>query len=280
MLKPWNGLRCIPAMKPSTTRRARTPRCARRATTAGSRNCRAPPAPRAPASPRSGWAPDEARWNEPVTSGPPRPVRASGAGGSPPLILPREGHHLLVLDVERLAPEAAVELPAGEPRNPQQQLELGPVDPAHRGLGPARRHQGPITVELADLVGRVLDLVHRVDRAGVVVLERVPGPGIDGLELENRSVRRGKDLRAGEERSMHHQDPSRGQVVATAAERGELVLGREVVEEGVEGDRDQRVAARQGEVAQLADRLPRLEPRRGPPPPPCPQPADAELATL
>src|SRR2546426_6977040 len=155
-------------MKPSTTSRARTSRCARRATTAGSRNCRAPPAPRAPARPRSGWAPDEARGNEPVTSGPP----------SPPSILPRERHHLLVLDIERFAPEAAVELPAREPRHPQQQLELGPVDPAHRGLGPARRHQAPLAVELAHLVDRVLDLVHRVDRAGVVVLERVPGPGI------------------------------------------------------------------------------------------------------
>src|SRR2546426_2035634 len=96
----------------STTSRARTSRCARRATTAGSRNCRAPPAPRAPARPRSGWAPDEARGNEPVTSGPP----------PPPSILPRERHHLLVLDIERFAPEAAVELPAREPRHPQQQL--------------------------------------------------------------------------------------------------------------------------------------------------------------
>src|SRR5204863_2251504 len=109
----------MPAMKPSTTSRARTSRCARRATPPGSRNARPPAAPRA--TPRSGWAPERERGNDALMARSP----ASS-------ILPRGPYHLVGVALEGPSVEATQHLVAGEARGPEQQLHLVTEGPAQR----------------------------------------------------------------------------------------------------------------------------------------------------
>src|SRR5262245_17935167 len=99
--KPWNGERCMPAMKPSTTSRARTSRCASRATIAGS-----------------------SHWVAMLTPG---------------LILPRGPLDVVALAQRPVAGgrarvvvrgEQRACLPAREARDVEQQLHLGLVDVA------------------------------------------------------------------------------------------------------------------------------------------------------
>src|SRR5438876_5705039 len=105
-LKPWNGERCMPAMKPSTTSRARTSRCESRATTAGSSSPRPPAPPASPerATPRSGWAPEAERGAEGLTSD-----------------LPGRDDEQFAFGAHRLAAETARDLPAREARGAEQQ---------------------------------------------------------------------------------------------------------------------------------------------------------------
>src|SRR5262245_51944453 len=135
----------MPAMKPSTTSRARTSSVASRATTAGSRNARPSADPRA--TPRGGWEPEAERGNEALTRAPLR--RASPAPRSRRL-LPRPGDHLLVVALERFALEAALDLPALESCQPEQQLQLVEVDPALPRMGAVR----------GDHLARGIDLAH------------------------------------------------------------------------------------------------------------------------
>src|SRR5216117_3003104 len=117
----------MPAMKPSTTSRARTSRCDSRATTSGSRNARPSLARRPPPGPAGrtgvpGRAPEAERGEEVLM--PSRP--------------PRPGQHLLVVALERRAREVALDLPARELREREQQLQLVAVHPALRGFRAVR----------------------------------------------------------------------------------------------------------------------------------------------
>src|SRR5262245_3883224 len=143
-LKPWKGLRCMPAMKPSTTNRARTSRCESRATTAGSRNARPSRAPLA--RPRSAWAPEDERGAEWVT----------------PSRLPRRDHQRALVLGGRTAVEPAGDLPAREPRQPQEQVHFARADPAHHGGEAVHVHRRPRGIELVDLDPGMLGLGRKV----------------------------------------------------------------------------------------------------------------------
>src|SRR5258705_2640392 len=98
----------MPAMKPSTTTRARTSRWESRATTAGSSTARRPRAPASRCGPRG---------SEPLAV-----ERGSGLIASPRL--PRERQHLPAVDLDRPAIPAPHDLPAVVAGEPEQQLEL------------------------------------------------------------------------------------------------------------------------------------------------------------
>src|SRR5439155_14687868 len=164
-LKPWKGLRCMPAMKPSTTSRARTSRWESRATTAGSKNARPSRAPRA--TPRSGWAPLPARGAEALI-------------GS---FLPRGPHHLVGVLLERPAVEPAAHVPAREAGRSQQQLHLGLPGPAQPEVVAVGRGRVAARVGLDHLAVHLEQLVHPVATRGGVHGDRQPGLGVRELAL-------------------------------------------------------------------------------------------------
>src|SRR2546425_1421233 len=225
----------MPAMKPSTTSRARTSRCARRATTSGSRKARPSALPRA--TPRSGCAPEPARGKEALTSAPPRAGAARTCRAPGPRscrLPPGPGDDLLVVALERRAVEAALDLPARKSREGEQQLQLVAVDPALAGLGMVRGDETSARIQLAHFDLGVLALVHDVLEAPVVDLEPIPGLRVRGLVLEDRLAIGTEPQRCAGVRDVEHERAAGLEVLAAAAQRGELVLHRLAVREHVE----------------------------------------------
>src|SRR6516162_6630145 len=150
----------MPAMKPSTTSRARTSRCASRATIAGSSHWRSsPPARAAPAPCRA------------PAAVPRVPSGAPGSFGLTRSILPRRPLDDVALADGSLpgargrvaeSGEQRARLPAREPRHVQRQLHLRLPDVAQveRELLAAR--DGPGGVRELDPPGHAPDLLHTV----------------------------------------------------------------------------------------------------------------------
>ena len=129
------------------------------------------------------------------------------------------------------------------------------------GAGPPRRRRPGQLAQLHLDVHRLVHAVARRARTTARAARRVSGcaKSCSSRHSPSGSTRRSK---VGWKRSSTSR-AARLEVLAAAAQRAQLVLGREVVEEGAERDDDQRVAARQGEVAHVGLDDARLEPERG-----------------
>ena len=106
-------------------------------------------------------------------------------------------------------------------------------------------------IQLAHFDLGVLALVHDVLEAPVVDLEPIPGLRVRGLVLEDRLAIGTEPQRCAGVRDVEHERAAGLEVLAAAAQRGELVLHRLAVREHVEGADHARVAPRHGEVAHV-----------------------------
>src|SRR5580765_1069052 len=151
----------MPAMKPSTTSRARTSRCARRATIAGSSHCRS-------SLPAGRVAPVPCRAPLAV---PRVPSGAPGSFGVTASVLPRGplddvafahgprgGPRARVAESRELRPR----LPAREARDVEQQLHLGLEDVAQVERDPLAAGHRPARVAELDTPRHATDLLHAI----------------------------------------------------------------------------------------------------------------------
>src|SRR2546428_740017 len=155
----------MPAMKPSTTTRARTSRWASRATMAGSSTSRAPRRSLRRAALGAGWPESET-------------LMASSR-------LPREAQHLSGVGLEGPPVPSAQDVPAVVLGEPEQQLELVAVNPALARLEAMGARDGARGVQLLDVDQRMLDLPDAIFRARVPHPHHAPGRGIARLGLQH-----------------------------------------------------------------------------------------------
>ena len=196
--------------------------------------------------PRSGWAPEAERG-------------APGLTGSVP---PCGPHHLVGVLLQRAAVESAAHLPAREPGDPEQQLHLGPPHPAHAERQPPRIADVAARVGLLHFALDRDELVHAIVGRAVPGDHRQPGLGMHGLDRRARLVARVRDDVEARMEHVEEERSARVEVLAHAAQRAQLIVGREHVLERAERDGDQRVAAGHGEVAHVGLEHPRGEPAR------------------
>src|SRR5262252_4266660 len=207
-LNPWKGLRWRPAMKPSTTTRARTSRCASRATTAGSSAMRSP--------------------------------RACGVliGSS---VLPGERDHRVRVLGERTAVPAAEDAPAAKPGGAEQELELEAINPALPSFEAVEARHLARAVQLLDLDQGMLHLSHAILAPGVPHPHRVAGLGMRRLDLEHARLARVEPVVQPGIRHVDHERAARLEVLVAALETRELVGGVLAMGEAVERDEHPRI---------------------------------------
>src|SRR5262245_5449209 len=224
----------MPAMKPSTTTRARTSRCDSRATTSGSSARRRSSArARTPAAPWSGWAPEADRGPDGVMS-----------------VLPCLDHHFVGVFLERAAIEPTPDLPARKAGGAEEQLHLVAVGPAQVESHPRHGRRTGIAM-LQDLALQHHDLAHTIVAGHVVYLDPVAGLGMRGLDREHPAAVLVEDRLQCRVEQGEDEAAAGLEVLAHAAQRVQLVIEGDHVHEHAERGGREGVTTGHREVAHV-----------------------------
>ena len=153
--------------------------------------------------------------------------------------------------LERAAIEITEEFPARKTCGAEKQFHLGFVNPSHDRFGRMSLYRLAFGIEHFDLDERILELFDVIEGSGVPHANGQTGFGMLDFNFEFAFAGRLRDERWARKIGIEDEQSAGLKVIATCLKTTKLVVGGQVMREGVERNHDQRVSARQTEAGHV-----------------------------